>query len=381
LLQIKNGLKDWENTFDFSRNLETRFAAGSMFWFKPAALFPLLHLPITTNDFELENGSVDGTLAHAMERLLGIIPEQIGYKLAVSSHYGVYHLDGKTSNYRLANANKRIALKKEESKISADPILVYQMGRVGSRTLVDSLSSWSEETGSGLEIHHVHVLANLDEMAESIKDERKAPRVTLAQIRKDRVLREKIEADKNRRWNIISLVREPVARNISTFFNNLPELLPDWQLAFNNGRVSQKYLWKLFAKTESIHRAPIAWFDSQMKAVTGIDVFATPFPREKGYEVYTRDSRFNLMIIRLEDLNNCVESALKDFLGIKNIRLKSTNRADGMDYRDVYREFVGRRIPKSYLDRMYSSKFARHFYSDNEISQFIEKWSGGLTGS
>jgi hypothetical protein len=251
------------------------------------------------------------------------------------------------------------------------------MGRVGSRTVVDSLHTWSQETGVKLEIHHVHLLSNIDKVADYVQRERKAPEATLAHLRKDKELRDVIESDKKSRWNIISLVRDPVSRNISTFFYNLPEILPNWPEELKNGNLSMERLWSLFAGTESIQNAPIDWFDSQLKALTGIDVFASPFARERGYQIYPRDSRFNVMVVRLEDLNWCAGSALQDFLGIKGFRLKSTNRALEKDYSEVYKAFISQQIPASYLDRTYSTKLARHFYSPREIAAFKRKWSGG----
>ncbi|WP_100154008.1 HAD-IA family hydrolase [Snodgrassella alvi] len=56
------------------------FPAGSMFWAKTAAIQPLFDLNLKHEDFPEEQGQTDGTLAHALERLLGIVPLQIGYK-------------------------------------------------------------------------------------------------------------------------------------------------------------------------------------------------------------------------------------------------------------------------------------------------------------
>ena len=54
------------------------FPAGSMFWTRPEVLLPLAQLDLTAEDFGPEIGAVDGTLAHAIERYLGVLAESQG---------------------------------------------------------------------------------------------------------------------------------------------------------------------------------------------------------------------------------------------------------------------------------------------------------------
>ena len=60
------------------RNL-IEFPAGSMFWFKPKALAPLLNCGLTFDDFPEELGQVDGTLAHVIERAFLFVVEAAGF--------------------------------------------------------------------------------------------------------------------------------------------------------------------------------------------------------------------------------------------------------------------------------------------------------------
>jgi len=59
------------------------FPAGSMFWARVSVLRPLYDLRLRLDDFPSEQGQIDGTLHHAVERLLGVVTRHQGYRLGI----------------------------------------------------------------------------------------------------------------------------------------------------------------------------------------------------------------------------------------------------------------------------------------------------------
>ncbi len=69
----------WRMGGELRRETVLDFPSGSMFWGRTAALRPLLELGLTCDDFGREEGQIDGTLAHAIERIYFHSCELSGY--------------------------------------------------------------------------------------------------------------------------------------------------------------------------------------------------------------------------------------------------------------------------------------------------------------
>ena len=111
------------------------------------------------------------------------------------------------------------------------------------------------------------------------------------------------------------------------------------------------------------------------RCLFGVDGYDQPFAPARGYAVYHSDTA-DVLLLKLEMLNQAAPAAVRDFLGLSAFELVESNTADDKSYADLYKAFRRQlRLPDAYLDRVYGSRFARHFYSPAELDAFRRKWS------
>ena len=275
------------------------------------------------------------------------------------------------------------AVRQIEQQTHADrmPLLVHTMGKVGSsstrRSLraSDAISCFSIYGTYFLSEEGLRFFRQLEEKGRGRWVD--FPRAEKILLTEGRALADKIAkaAQEKSRFKVVSLVRDPVATNISAFFQKYgwwPRWLYKKCKKGEAGCVDE--LVKCFMR-DYPHSVPLEWWDMELKTVFGVDVLATPFPKDRGYEIY-RSTNADVLIMKLEKLRDCFGEAFREFMGVENLELIDTNVASRKWYSAAYSEF--RRVidlPQSYLDTMYGSQVYKNFYSLSELDGFRQKWS------
>ena len=256
-----------------------------------------------------------------------------------------------------------------------NPLLIYQMGKVGSTTLLNTLRPLLPNH----QVFHTHVLSD-----EGIRQEdqlyfggkptifSKSHLPATKHLFESKFLRKQM-ARGLEGIKIITLFRDPIGREVSAFFQqNLPDARFRQRLADPaqvSGVVEES--WKGNEFDFALH-----WFDQELKAVFGFDVYTHPFPGEKGYAVYEQNG-IGILVIKLESLNGCFQSALKEFLGVEVPALTQANVTKAKGHQELQATFLNTlSFSPEFLDKIYSSKYAAHFYSEQERQEFRKRWSG-----
>jgi len=227
------------------------------------------------------------------------------------------------------------------------PIFVFQMGKVGSSTVYYSLKNQLPNRF----ILHAH----------DFKPDHK-------RIVKVRALYKHFKKHPERPLKIITLVRDPIGRNISGFFQEYERYVGR---PFRHDDFSVEELRNIFLEKYN-HRAPLDWMD-RLKSHFDIDVYAEPI-LPSHYKRYQSGS-VECLLLRHDIDNEEKARILQDFLGLDHLEIENYNQSIRHVYGAKYREFKqALTLPKDFLQKMRSSRYYTHFYTAEEIQGQCAKW-------
>jgi hypothetical protein len=264
---------------------------------------------------------------------------------------------------------------KKEIEDSKEIIVVHQMGKVGSKSIEKSLRALNLQSP----IYHTHRL-NIPLLKESLLDKKKNNisyshnTLIMSEILLKAINRSK---NHNKRWKIITLVREPISRNVSEFLHkiNQGEYFDNFYDKYFSGYLKMDEIIDMFLNKNKRHNLPLEWLDQEIPYAYNIDIFEEEFPKLQGYATFQRGN-IDLLVIKLEHLDKCCQQAFQEFLNIDNFVLMNDNVGNYRKYSSIYQKFKEQiAIPQEYIDKMYTSRYTKHFYMEEEIDAFKQKWS------
>jgi hypothetical protein len=273
------------------------------------------------------------------------------------------------------------------NSLGKQPLIIYQMGKVGSTSILHSLQASVPD----IPVYQVHVLSSQGILRMERKYWGETPRVFRKSLLPEtkhvfasHFLRAQLNRDFNqKRWKVVTLVRDPIARNVSEFFYSVDTTkydphLPDFYERYQSKTIGtaeliERFIERFHENSEE-YQLPLRWFDTEFKAVLGIDVFSGDFPKSKGYQIIHGEFA-EVLLLKLEKIHKCYSEAFNEFLNLGEFRLLTANTARQKKYYPAFKSFMSLvDLPSSYVSNMYASKYMRHFYTDEEINILWEKW-------
>ena len=256
---------------------------------------------------------------------------------------------------------KIVSYQKLIAKYTApETIFIYQMGKVGSTTLEYSLPN----------AVHLHAFYNKNHTCPARLHGLAKFGFTYFFRRAEQefthfLLRRAFKKRKNTK--IITLVREPLARNMSMFFHDLDayiyaahtNCLNTRQRALPTRHQSRSLLTDIFNQ-EFNHHYPLTWFDKEFMVMTGIDIYQHSFDIEQGIG-YAQHQGTEVICLRIDKLQEH-SASLSRFVG-QPIELMTQNKAEDKWYAELYQAFKSDYVlSKPLKTELYNSKYYQKFF-------------------
>jgi len=226
------------------------------------------------------------------------------------------------------------------------PIYIFQMGKVGSKSLKATLSA--KYRGA---IVHAHSYKGMSFSERALLTWRKRLYLPIY---------------------VICPIREPLSRNVSAFFQTFKR---DTGFDFTEQEWTSSELKDLFLKYYP-HKVCNEWFDKHFRTTFDLDIFSKPFPIERKWNVYKHRS-IKVLIFRADLERDEQLRAVSEFIDCKIDNWTFANVSEEKEYSKLHKNFCRSvTLPDIYISLMCKSRFCQHFWSLEEIVAFSSHWKG-----
>jgi len=248
------------------------------------------------------------------------------------------------------------------------PVIVLTPGKVGSSSVYYTIRKATNHP-----TFHIHLLSK--------RGIARSTRLHIASDRKSRPLHlivskllEKKLKDYRKKIFVITIVREPVSREISSFFQNTEmykSTLENRKLEIDTNKAKALLQEKL---ESNMIKGLEQWFEQEIKENFGIDIFSKPFNEKEKYIIFKQE-KVSLLLIRMEDLNTIFSKAIKKFLNLeRKLELQNSNVGDNKYYAESYNQIKSDlKFAPEKIEEIISSQYFQHFYKQRE-DDIKNKW-------
>ena len=255
-----------------------------------------------------------------------------------------------------------------------NPIIIYQIGKVGSSSVIKAMRDCIPKEPilgmhnlANLKEGIVHALAHLPDPSEAMEVLHQGMAITewMATLSDDIKL------------SVITMVKDPISRNISHFFHAIGSFWPDFKHRFEVGDIDMEEVRDTFLGLFLSFKFE-EWFRQNFEPIFPIDVSTISFDHDKGFAIAEPpNARYRVMVMRSDDISRVLTPACKEFIGADVTLAARANTAEEKFYSTVYREFKKLPLPSWYVANMLDDAVIRNYYSKSEIEGMYSKYTLG----
>jgi len=236
--------------------------------------------------------------------------------------------------------------------------VVYTMGKVASTAISQAIIA------AGLPCTDVHTL-NRAQLMRRVFGTVARGHIPQRHLRDALWSQRKLTRQKHR-YLYISLVRDPIARNLSAYFENRHFL------SAHDRQITDPHQVLAHFHATYTHRQPLTWFAREFETQLGIDVYAQAFPQQ---QKFSYDAATNTVIFRT-DCPDATKSAVLSQLLARDITVGRSNLGTQSDYHALYAQVQATAsFDPTFVQQTYDTRFARHFWTAPERAAFVASWS------
>jgi len=230
-------------------------------------------------------------------------------------------------------------------------IPVLTMGKVAGKSIHAKLKSIPFNVFP-VEVYHIHQI-NEETLSRNLPGKRHfSVGLSLQKILK--------KYKNDFKWKFIVGMREPIGCCLSLAFDNINH---DKDVIDISDMICQ-----------SIYPYISTWFDVQIKDSLGINIFDYEFNKKNGYSIIKKNN-IEVMLYRMENLSQIFSKAMEDFIGIPKLKLSMKNITTKKSFEKINEKITQNfYLENEFLEKVYSNRIVKYFYSEEEISEFYNYW-------